>query len=202
MFYQMHYIYLQYKRILSDEVFDMEMFVIFIESIYISHIPCFLSAVHPSGSSIHQPSPGFYTRDRPSGRRCLLARTACCWIGPMLYGMKTGGRESMSCAWNRIQSSSRRIPRIRFESSWPAPFPPRRMCWVAWRLCIYTCDFSVLSNPWAFWTCGKLVVVSMVFLPRVVYFVPGECQFILYPICFYRPSDSLTNLNWYELMNY
>ena len=39
-----------------------------------------------------------------------------------------GGRESMSCAWNRIQSSSRRIPRIRFESSWPAPFPPRRMC--------------------------------------------------------------------------
>jgi hypothetical protein len=71
-------IYLQYKRILSDEVFDMEMFVIFIESIYISHIPCFLSAVHPSGSSIHQPSPKCDTRDRPSGRRCLLARTACC----------------------------------------------------------------------------------------------------------------------------
>jgi len=29
-----------------------------------------------------------------------------------------------------------------------------------------------------------------------------ECQIILYPICFYRPADLLTNLNRYKFINY
>ena len=141
MFYQMHYTQL-------SKLGDAFVFFVFIESIYISHITTSPTCSAPywvGPSKIHQPSPGFYSRDRKGGRRYLLVWKACCWIRPMLSCRKTAGRESKSSPWKNIHTTQRSIPWIHFESAWPILFRPDIMCCVPW-WCVSFCSFLSLSN--------------------------------------------------------